>query len=782
MNRQYCKGIGIWIFVLFIAFLGGIPLIYGQGSLAKDPVPESKKDPLLIIPGIEEGSALKERKTNEPIGMASSNEIKPVPDLGKVEKHSGSVKALTAVSQPDRPVKPVPSSLNTDPPAPGSANSSDANSQKGTPDHSTSEVQSTNTRSPDPRLVPLSPVLPNPEPLSVRDEKEHRDHPRGEYPEKSASEIPDHPEHGPGATPSSEPVPQKAPVASEGTTVKVAPGVEGTTVKVNPGGGHPEKEIVVIQAPAMEKEKDQIKNKDIHKYLKTPRKVFEFIGDAAKQTDYIRGTNAFDFSDFPKMSDQEKKDCVYKLDFIISRITDLKTEEIPDLANENRYLFWPNIDYPPLELVKKGEIFQFGTKTINRLDDLYQQLKDKPPYEMQEGFLSFVPASWYVKHYGLSGLQWGGLLIFIILGYFIGLIAIRILYYITLISFRFLERSGISINYKVTFKMWQPLGWLFTYSIWYLGIVVIKAPPLIADIVGYPIRFLCILMCMLTAFRLVDFISEIIRDKARKNFSKIDEILVPIFSRSMKMLIIFVGVVMAIQMIGFSVIGIVSGMGIGGIAVALAAQNTIANFFGSITVLMDQPFAIGDWIVVNGTEGEVEAVGMRSTRVRTFYNSLVTIPNNLLTTAVIDNMGRRHFRRYKTYVKVEYGTTPEVLELFCEGIRQLILSYPNTRKDAFHVYVNEMGEFSIDILLVCFFLVPDQASENKARARLILDIMRLAEKLKVGFAFPSQTIYAKVEEDPGIAPKTVPPTVDEVRDYVEMLINQDKMKLMNEKK
>ena len=120
----------------------------------------------------------------------------------------------------------------------------------------------------------------------------------------------------------------------------------------------------------------------------------------------------------------------------------------------------------------------------------------------------------------------------------------------------------------------------------------------------------------------------------------------------MKIVLVVIGMIMILQSFGFSAVGIISGMGIGGIAIALAAQNTIANLFGSVTVLMDRPFVIGDWIVTNNIEGEVEVVGLRSTRIRTFYNSLVTVPNNVLTTAIIDNMGRRHFRRYKTMLGV----------------------------------------------------------------------------------------------------------------------------------
>jgi MscS family membrane protein len=183
------------------------------------------------------------------------------------------------------------------------------------------------------------------------------------------------------------------------------------------------------------------------------------------------------------------------------------------------------------------------------------------------------------------------------------------------------------------------------------------------------------------------------------------------------------------------------GLGLGGAALALASKDTVSNFFGSVTVLFDRPFEVGDWIITEGAEGTVEAVGFRSTRIRTFYNSLITLPNSLLTTSVVDNMGRRRFRRIKTTIGVQYDTTPEQLDAFCEGIRELIRRHPYTRKDYYHVYFNDFGTSSLDIMLYCFVACPDWAVELRERHRLLADIMRLANKLNVNFAFPTRTVH-----------------------------------------
>jgi MscS family membrane protein len=183
-------------------------------------------------------------------------------------------------------------------------------------------------------------------------------------------------------------------------------------------------------------------------------------------------------------------------------------------------------------------------------------------------------------------------------------------------------------------------------------------------------------------------------------------------------------------------------MGIAGLGVSLAAKDTISNLFGSLTVLLDRPFRIGDWVNIdNGIEGTVEEVGLRSCRIRTFYNSLITIPNGMLTNAHIDNYGMRQFRRYSTNLGVQYDTPVEKIEAFCEGIREIIRKHPHTRKDYYHVYLNGLGASSLNILLYVFFITPDWADELKERHRLIMDILRLGKEMGIQFAFPTQTLH-----------------------------------------
>ena len=162
---------------------------------------------------------------------------------------------------------------------------------------------------------------------------------------------------------------------------------------------------------------------------------------------------------------------------------------------------------------------------------------------------------------------------------------------------------------------------------------------------------------------------------------------------------------------------------------------------------MDQTFHTGDWIVVNDVEGSVEEVGLRSTKVRTFYDSLITLPNSVFITAKVDNMGQRRYRRLRSLLSITYDTPPDKIEAFCEGIRELIRLHPYMRKDYYHVYLSELGASSLDILVYVFWETPDWSTELRERQRFLLDILRLAKALQIDMAFPTQTLHVLNSED-----------------------------------
>jgi len=244
-----------------------------------------------------------------------------------------------------------------------------------------------------------------------------------------------------------------------------------------------------------------------------------------------------------------------------------------------------------------------------------------------------------------------------------------------------------------------------------------------------------------------EVIDAALRRLSEKTESKLDDQLVPLVRKALRVFLVVVFALFVAQNVfGFDITGWLAGLGIAGLAISLAAQDSIKNLFGSITVLFDKPFTVGDWIVTEGLEGTVEEVGFRSTRIRTFYNSLITLPNANLINASVDNYGQRQYRRWKTHIGVQYDTTPDQLVAFTEGIRELVRSHPYTRKDYFQVWCHEFADSSLNILLYIFHEVPDWSTELRERERMFIDIVRLADKLGVSFAFPTQTVHLYKEE------------------------------------
>jgi MscS family membrane protein len=210
-----------------------------------------------------------------------------------------------------------------------------------------------------------------------------------------------------------------------------------------------------------------------------------------------------------------------------------------------------------------------------------------------------------------------------------------------------------------------------------------------------------------TGWRIVDLISDFFTSKAQTTLNKLDDVLVPLLRKVIKVMVFLIGIMFILSNLNMNITGLFAGLGLGGLAFALAAKDTIQNLFGSISVLVDQSFHVGDWVVIEDVEGTVEEIGLRSTRIRTFYDSQVVVPNSRLITAIVDNMGKRRYRRLKLTLAVTYDTSSEKLEGLCEGIRELVRINDYTRKDYYHVYFHEMADSYLGILIYVFFSTPD---------------------------------------------------------------------------
>ncbi len=289
----------------------------------------------------------------------------------------------------------------------------------------------------------------------------------------------------------------------------------------------------------------------------------------------------------------------------------------------------------------------------------------------------------------------------------------------------------------------RPLGLMAMALIWWAGLGALALPDTALIILSVAVKLLVSLSAIWSAFRLVDVFNALLMKKAESTENKFDDLLVPMITKSLKVFVVVIGIIFSADNLNVDVTSLLAGLGLGGLAFALAAKDLLGNFFGSLTVLLDRPFHIGDWVVIGDVEGSVEQVGFRSTRIRTFYNSLITLPNALLTTTKIDNMGARRYRRMKTMLGLTYDTSPEKIDAFCEGVRSLIQLHPYMRKDYYQVYFNQYNAASLDILVYVFWETPDWNTELRERHRFLLDILRLAKQLDVEFAYPTQTLYLK---------------------------------------
>lgn len=482
--------------------------------------------------------------------------------------------------------------------------------------------------------------------------------------------------------------------------------------------------------------------------IQNPRGLVEFFLESTFKRNYDDALLTMDLTTLPSdIQDAEKYMLVYHLEQILIRLKQFSVEKIPEQYDKDRYFIWPDKDFEAILLVKQSDgAWKFASASVANIEKNYKLIENQPPTFVQKGWMKHLPESSFQTFWGLMYIQWFFLFVYLIIGYLVYKIAPVITVFLILMPLRL---AKLGENYiELLKRALRPLAYLAMVYIWYFGLINVRVAPNIIQWAEWIIHPLGIVLAMIFLIRLCDVFAEWLRKRFIRNSNKTGNVLIELTSRCLKCLAFFVGVIAIAQVFGFSAWGIISGMGIGGIAVALAAQQTISNFFGSLTILLDRPFTIGDWVVVDGIEGSVETIGLRSTRIRTFYNSLIIIPNSSLATSTIDNMGKRLYRRYKTFIGVEYDTPVELIEAFCGGIRTLIESYPNTRKDDIRVCVNEFADSSINILLVCFFIAHSADEENASRQQLILDIIRLAKRLGVNFAFPSVTQYQIKQEAP----------------------------------
>lgn len=276
----------------------------------------------------------------------------------------------------------------------------------------------------------------------------------------------------------------------------------------------------------------------------------------------------------------------------------------------------------------------------------------------------------------------------------------------------------------------------------YFALNALHPPQIVLD-GGQKLLALAIsLLLMWLMLRLVNVGTEVLHRWAQRTDSALDNQLVPLVSKAAKVTVGLLAVLLVLQNLGYSISGLIAGLGVGGLAVALAAQKTLSDVFGSVMLLVDRPFTVGDWIKSpdGQVEGVIEEIGFRSTKIRTFEKTLIYVPNSRLADFIIDNIDRRPIRRVWITVGVTYDTTRSQMQKAVSEIRSMLASHEGVDQDFFIVRFTDFGASSLDIMVYYFANTTAWDDYLAVREDVNLKIVGILEELGMEIAFPTQSV------------------------------------------
>lgn len=289
------------------------------------------------------------------------------------------------------------------------------------------------------------------------------------------------------------------------------------------------------------------------------------------------------------------------------------------------------------------------------------------------------------------------------------------------------------------------------------GVFLAKAPLLFDDLKGLPetiddawikiARAVAAIAFAYGLYRLVDVVEHYLNRIVSKTQTKLDDMLVPIVRKALRVTIAIVAVlIISESVLGANIKSILLSAGVGGIAVALAAKDTIANFFGSITIFADRPFQIDEMIKIEGYSGPVEEVGFRSTRIRTLQGHLVTVPNSVVANSIVENIGRRPHIRRTSNITITYDSGHDKTQRAVQIIKEVLADVPEVNTDSDRpprAYFSDFNDWSLNIYMTYWVKPPDFWLYNEINERVNFEIQKRFEAEQIEFAFPTQTLYVK---------------------------------------
>lgn len=322
--------------------------------------------------------------------------------------------------------------------------------------------------------------------------------------------------------------------------------------------------------------------------------------------------------------------------------------------------------------------------------------------------------------------------------------------YILRLLHKLTKKTRSNIDDEILCCFQHPLRSFFVVFGIYLGLKYLSLP------IQYSIylnKFLRISILILVLWGLYNFTESskyLFKDIEKRLNINIDQILIPFIAKTLRLIIVLLGVILIIAEFEYDITGFVTGLGLGGLAFALAAKDTAANLFGGIVIIIDKPFSIGDWILTPSVEGTVEDITFRSTRIRTFANAEVVVPNSKLANESITNWTRMGKRRITFNIGLTYSTSKEKIQNIISRTNEVLINHPQIHQETIFVRFDGFSNSSLDIFLYFFTKTTKWGEFLKVKEEINFIIMDIVREEGASFAFPSQSLYIEsIPNDPG---------------------------------
>ncbi|MCC7440000.1 MAG: mechanosensitive ion channel family protein [Bdellovibrionales bacterium] len=466
-----------------------------------------------------------------------------------------------------------------------------------------------------------------------------------------------------------------------------------------------------------------------------------------------RAARTLDLSEVPALfRDEAAREAALLLKEVIDRVGGLEGFGAPGEDAAKGLLRWripgTEITLVRIEQGERAGEFLFSRDTVARSKEFYQKVRALPYVQGSAGGAGYVEPwlnlelpDWARRTLVLVP-NWKWLAI--VAGYVAGLLVRYLLSVLLRAVLGLFARFGrLSQGIELGRVLARPAGWAAAGFLWLVALHALQFEGPVLTALTFLVQAHLSVVAVWSVYLVLDRLMAAAVQRAHRTQNALDDQLMPLLRKVVRILTILVGSLVAFQNLGFNVMSVVAGLGLGGLAFALAAQDTVANLFGSAMIFLDQPFRVGDWVKIGGAEGVVEEIGFRSTRIRTPHDSLLTVPNKAMADAEVDNLGRRQFRRVDLRLGLSYATKPAQIEAFVEGLRKVIAMHPSTRKEEYHVAFDAFADSALEVAVSFFLKVDTRMDELRVRQELFLEFVRLADKQGVSFAFPTRTVHVE---------------------------------------